>query len=324
MKISPSRRRFLKQSGQAVAATAMLPLLSRSGRAEDSATTYPVTCRDRMLQTIGIEDCWAAMKAVDADGVEARIDDDLSLPGLFHPSETYSCASDAAIEKLQKKLDQEGRIISSLMMGNHFDEKPRYEVRLCVLAAVAAQKMGVPAIRIDVVPRKIPREKFLDFAVDILSEIMEKTESTGVNFAIENHGNTTNDPEFLEPLFERVGSPRLGLTLDTANFYWYGHPLSDLYDIYRKFAPRAFHTHCKSIDYPADKENSERPMGWEYGKYHCPITEGDIDFQKVLAILKKAGYSNDLCIENEMLHRLEPEKARETLAAEIRMLREIR
>jgi sugar phosphate isomerase/epimerase len=129
------------------------------------------------------------------------------------------------------------------------------------------------------------------------------TEGTGVTFGIENHGHTTNDPAFLQPLFERVGSPRLGLTLDTGNFYWFGHPLAKVYGLFEMFAPRVVHTHCKSIKYPAADRDRQRPMGWEYVKYTCPIDEGDLDFHRIVGILRKAGYKNDLCIEDESLSK---------------------
>ena len=35
---------------------------------------------------------------------------------------------------------------------------------------------------------------------------MAATESTGIVFGVENHGKTTNDPEFLDALFAGVGS----------------------------------------------------------------------------------------------------------------------
>ena len=100
------------------------------------------------------------------------------------------------------------------------------------------------------------------------------------------YGTVTNEPSFLERLFDGVGSEHLGLTLDTGNFYWFGHPLDDVYRLYEKFAPRAFHTHIKSIAYPEERRNVRRPMGWEYGKYASPIHQGDIDFRRVIGILE--------------------------------------
>ena len=205
-------------------------------------------------------------------------------------------------------------------MHNHFDQRPDFEVEWGVKTAQAAQALGVKAIRIDIVPRKAMGDKFLDFAVDIMTKLMKATESTGALFAVENHGNTTNNPEFLRSLFERVGSKRLGLTLDTGNFYWYGHPLSKVYQYFAELAPRVYHTHCKSIRYPESEREKTRKMGWEYAKYNCPVYEGDIDFARVAKILRKAGYNNDLCIENESLKRF-PEKERgQIVAREIRFL----
>ena len=123
-------------------------------------------------------------------------------------------------------------------------------------------------------------------------------------------------------MFAGVGSPRLGLTLDTGNFYWFGHPLSKVYQLYEMFAPRVFHTHIKSIGYPAEEREKQREVGWQYGKYHGPIYEGDIDFARVIAILKKAGYTNDLCIENESLGRAKDAPA--VLEKEVALLKKLR
>ena len=64
-------------------------------------------------------------------------------------------------------------------------------------------------------------------------------------------------------------------------------------------------------------------MGWEYGKYNSPIYEGDIDFRRVLKLLRKAGYKNDLCIENESLSKFPAAQRREVLAKEVRYLRKL-
>ena len=183
--------------------------------------------------------------------------------------------------------------------------------------------LGVPAIRIDVVPHKPQTGSFLPLAVDVLTKITRATEATGVNFAIENHGSVTNRPEFLAELFERVGSKRLGLTLDTANFYWFGHPLSRLYKIFEQFADRVFHTHTKSIRYPESEREKQRPIGWKYEQYTCPVYDGDIDFGRIVGILKKAGYSNDLCLEDESLGKFPAARRAEVLVKEVRHLRSV-
>jgi sugar phosphate isomerase/epimerase len=222
-----TRRDFLIGAGCLCGGASLALQLSHSSFAAEAHLRWPVTCRDAMLRSTGQKDCWSALRAIGAEGVEA--------------------------------------------------------------------------------------------------EIIADTEPTGVAFAIENHGTTTNDPAFLATLFKKVGSQRLGLTLDTANFYWFGHPLSKVYELYEAFAPRVSHTHCKSIHYPAAEREKHRPVGWKYAQYACPIGEGDIDFARVAAILHKAGYKNDLCIEDESIFARKPSagEATKQLADETRLLKAV-
>jgi sugar phosphate isomerase/epimerase len=312
------RRRFLAYSACAAGAAAFAPV-----RAADAASKLLVTCRDPFLRYAGKSDCWAAMDALGVDGVEATIDDKLNLPELFHPEKKYALATAEGIAALREDLQKAGRKITALCMYNQYDARPEFEIEWNVRAAKAAAAAGVPAIRIDVVPHKPQTGSFLPLAVDVLTKITRATEATDVNFAIENHGSVTNRPEFLAELFERVGSKRLGLTLDTANFYWFGHPLSKLYKIFEQFADRVFHTHTKSIRYPESEREKQRPIGWKYEQYTCPVYDGDIDFGRIVGILKKAGYSNDLCLEDESLGKFPAAKRAEVLAKEIRHLRSV-
>jgi len=321
MNDSFTRRDFLSYSGGLAAGVAAGSLWTRSALAA-APSRLTVSVRDAMLAHTGERDCWSALRRIGSEGVEAAINDDLALPGLFHGGEKYSLASDAGMARVRTAASAAGQKITALCMYNRFAERPEKEVELCTRAAQAAQAMGVAAIRIDVVPQQLTRPAFLKVATATLARIMAATESTGVAFAIENHGNTTNDPEFLRPLFAGVGSKRLGLTLDTGNFYWFGHPLSKVYDLYEMFAPRVFHTHCKNIGYPAEEREKRRPMGWQYDKYHGPIYAGDIDFRRVVTILKRAGYTNDLCIEDESLGK--SRVAADILTKELRMLKDLR
>jgi sugar phosphate isomerase/epimerase len=314
-----NRRALMAGASRWAAVAVFLPRAARA--AEAAAAGLHVGCRDAHLKLTGAADCWAALDALGADGVEASIDDALALGGLYPKG--YSVADAAGIERLAADAKAAGKRISALCMANRFEERPDAEVAWCAKAARAAKALGVPAIRIDVVPRKLGRDAFLGLATETLKKVIEATEETGVAFGIENHGNTTNDPGFLKALFDGVGSKRLGLTLDTGNFYWYGHPLSKLYEYFEAFAPRVFHTHCKNIRYPEAEREKRRAMGWEYAKYNCPIDEGDVDFTEVVAILKKAGYANDLCVEDESLGKLPATEQGKVLAREVGFLKRL-
>ncbi len=64
-------------------------------------------------------------------------------------------------------------------------------------------------------------------------------------------------------------------------------------------------------------------MGWGYEKYTCPIYEGDVDFRRLVAILRKAGYANDLCVEDESLGHFPASERADILAKEIRFLKSL-
>ncbi|NUQ64560.1 MAG: sugar phosphate isomerase/epimerase [Pirellulales bacterium] len=323
MKLTVNRREFVAGSCAALAGVAL-------GRMSSGFTYAPteqklaVGCRDVHLKVTGADDCWAAMRTIGAESVAATVGDDLSIPALFHPSRKYTLATAEGIEQLAADAKAAGVKVTAFCMSNRFDTRPDFELEWTAKAAEAAKALGAKAIRIDVVPHKLSPQEFPAFAVEILGKLVKATESTGVRFGMENHGGTTNNPEFLRTVFQGVGSDRLGLTLDTANFYWFGHPLSKLYDLYAEFAPRVVHTHCKSIRYPESERETQRQRGWKYGDYCCPIYEGDIDFRRVVEILRKAGYANDLCIENESLGKFPQAEQGSVLAREIEYLKELR
>jgi sugar phosphate isomerase/epimerase len=317
------RREFLERSTRLLAGAGAASLLAGSAPGEETNVTLPVGCRDANLRETGRKDCWSAMRSIGAEVVEATVTDDLSLPGLFHPGRKYSAATPAGIAQLAADAKAAGCRISALCTFNRFAERPDFEIDWCSKAARAAKALAIRVIRIDVVPQRLTRAEFLPLAVKTLKRLLKATDDTGVCFGVENHGNTTNDPEFLKPLLDGVGSDRLGLTLDTGNFYWYGHPLSKVYALYESLAPRVFHTHCKSIKFPPSEREKQRPVGWEYGKYNCPIYEGDIDFRRVVKILLGAGYTGDLCVEDESLGRFPAGERGKILAKEVRYLKDL-
>jgi sugar phosphate isomerase/epimerase len=321
MKNSISRRQFVARSCGLLAGAGVASRLLEAAASEAEHPAILVTCRDGHLRVAGKNDCWSALAKLGAQGVEVSVAEDLSLPGLFHPTRKYTVATAEGIEQVVADMKAANRPITALCMANRFDARPEFELEWATTTAKAAKAIGAKAIRIDVWPQKLPAAKFLAFATEMLKKLIDATESTGVAFGIENHGGTTNDPKFLNALFEAVGSPRLGLTLDTGNFYWYGHPLSKVHEFFQAFASRVFHTHCKSIRFPESEREKKRPMGWKYAQYNCPVDEGDIDFRRLVGIFKKAGYANDLCIEDESLGKYPASRQSEIIARELRFLK---
>lgn len=317
-----SRRRFVKVAGSAALAACCVPP-EETGAADAARQKCLATCRDLYLGLTGQPDCWSALKALGAQGAEVLVNEHLDCPMLKHPDHHYTLATADGIAALKDGMAESGLRVSAFLLGTRFDEQLEQSVKWVRGVAAAADKLGVRAIRIDVAPHRLKPEDFLPFAIRACQRVCEIGADTAVKFGVENHGRCTNDPAFLEKLFDGVGSERLGLTLDIANFYWFGHPLDSLYGIYEKFAPRVVHTHCKNIRYPADRRNVRRPMGWEYDKYESPIYDGDIDFQRVTAILRRANYPGDLCVEDEELGKFPKAEQPEVLKKEIAMLKEL-
>ena len=152
----------------------------------------------------------------------------------------YTVATPAGSEPLDADAKAAGQRITAFCMINRFEKRPEVEIKWCRKSPVRPRRWACRRSASTSCPVKLARAEFLKLSVETLKKIMAATESTGVAFAIENHGTTTNDPVFLNALFEGVGSKRLGLTLDTGNFYWFGHPLSKVYELYETLAPRVF------------------------------------------------------------------------------------
>jgi len=142
-----------------------------------------------------------------------------------------------------------------------------------------------------------------------------------VRIGVENHGRTSNRPELLDKVFAAAGDTRFGLTLDSGNFYWYGHPLDRVYEIMERYADRVCHTHIKNIAYPEQIRDVQREVGHNYGEYVCPIYEGDIDHRRVVRILRAAGYEGALCVEDESLGKFSPHERPEVLKKDVEHLK---
>jgi len=132
----------------------------------------------------------------------------------------------------------------------------------------------------------------------VLRELSSKEK---ISFGLENHAEYSNNPEFFRIIFSALKDSRIGITLDSGNFYWYGFPLDRVYQLFTEFAPYTKHAHIKNIKYPAELRHKQREIGYEYLKYVSPIYEGDIEHGKLVESLKKVSYEEGLCIEDESL-----------------------
>lgn len=269
---------------------------------------YP-SIRDAMISGGEFETPVQGLRHLAIEAVEVCLGNDLSVPSLESPdSFVIGDATEAAAYRTH--LDTLAVRCSSLLTARDLSTGDRAEhIAWLTLAVGIGDALGCESIRIDSV---LSREKELsyrervDIFCSVLGAVLDATGSSRVALAIENHGMYGNSLGFLLNVLEELDDERAGLTLDTANFYWRGYPLGEVYGMLKLLAPYARHTHVKNIAYPEDKREISRDIGWEYEKFMCPLDEGDIDHGHVLRMLAGAGYRGDVCIENEALSRYAP------------------
>ena len=269
----------------------------------------------------------AGLDAMGLDSVELEYSRDRSVFSLDSTSsEKESLAGDAAINAFGAKCSRLKCGISGLLLHNNFGaEDLEAELDWVICCLKAADRLGAKAVRIDAIMSADDQslESRAQHFADCMAKVLDATSDLDVEMGVENHGRLGNEPEFLDLLFRKADSPRLGVTLDTANLYWYGHPLSKVHQIIEHFAPKVKHTHIKNINFPQNKREIRREIGWEYGKYASSLREGDIDMNYVVKVLRDAGYSGALCVEDESLGRRSEQEGREVMVDDARFLREL-
>ncbi len=251
----------------------------------------------------------SGLEALRTGAVEFEVNREMRVLNLepVNGAEHSVLDSEQAIEAWAEHLAEHGIRASAFLLMNDFNRQDvEAEVAWVTAVVKAAGQLAIPAVRIDAAMSG-ESEMSLDARVqrfaDCMKRVLDATDYHIVELGIENHGRQGNDPDFLDRVLDSVGSPRLGLTLDTGNFYWAGHPLDRVYEIIEHFAGRVKHTHAKNIAYPEEVQQVQRELGWRYGDFVSPLPDGDIDHFKVARILEKAGYDGDLCLEDESLGR---------------------
>ena len=287
---------------------------------------YP-SVRDDILRFAEYPTIKMGLDALGFDAVELGVARDFTITSITEAGARLDISKAAGLDELRNQLDAASVRASALLVENNFGRDDLDEEINWVITAVrAAKELNAHTVRIDAImhgEHDLPLETRVDTFAGAMARILDATSGMNVDMGIENHGFQGNQPQFLDMVLDRVGSSRLGLTMDTGNFYWAGHPLDRVYEILEHFAPRAKHTHAKNIKYPPETRNIQRELGWEYGKYVSSMREGDIDHARVVAILRKAGYDRDLCLEDESLGKWSVEQRQATLKQDADFFREI-
>lgn len=283
-----------------------------------------VAVRDAMIYQAGFPSVAEAAPYLGISIVEVAIDLEGRVRSLRSDA-TLDLTTESGLEALRGELARHGLRISAFLCAQDFNaDDPVPHIQWVVQAVRAAEALGVPAVRVDSAMTgqvDLAFQARVQIFADALQDVLWDTPESPVTLGIENHGRQGNDPYWMRGVLDRISNPRVGLTLDVGNWYWYGHPLSTVYNIYAEHAQRVKATHVKNIGYPEELRETQREVGYEYGKYCCPLDEGDLDMTRIAGLLAGAGYDGPLTIEDESLGKYPAEERPAILKRDVDHLR---
>lgn len=246
----------------------------------------------------------AGLRHLGLEAIELEINRDLEVYSLDSFARV-NLQDPALLRDYRTALNDAGVAASCLLtMCDFSGENPEANVVWMARVVELAAELGAGSVRVDTAMHAeadLPFGERVAVFVRDLGGVIARTPGHPVDLGMENHGHQGNNLAFLLNIIQDVGSERLGMTLDTGNFYWRGYPLSEVYGILKVLAPHAKHTHLKNINYPPELRETVRESGFEYMRYVSTLEKGDIDHGHVVHMLGNAGYTGDLCIENESL-----------------------
>jgi len=110
-----------------------------------------------------------------------------------------------------------------------------------------ARAMDIPVVRAFAgdVREGLTLDRLYPRMVAGFKEVMQCIAGWGLTVGIENHGHLINNGDYLWSLLQDVGSPSLGITLDTGNFCWAGHSIDTAQRFFEKLAPAIVNVHVK-------------------------------------------------------------------------------
>jgi sugar phosphate isomerase/epimerase len=183
------------------------------------------------------------------------------------------------LDKLKTACQKAGVKIACFAIGNDFtmvDDKEREKQIKSVIDSVnIASYLGAPTMRVFSGTRSVA-DAAIRRIIEAYKEVVPTAKKLNVKMGIENHWGVSVNPDNVIRIIEGVGSPYLGSCPDFGNW----QP-DDRYTGMAMVAPYAVHAHAKSLAFLANGE------------------EKDLDYKRILDILRDEGYDDALSIEFE-------------------------
>jgi sugar phosphate isomerase/epimerase len=207
----------------------------------------------------------------------------LGLPGAELTSYYFpESVDDAYILKLKRHCHLRGITVSGGAIRNDFCQSDMAKIEKDIehtnLWTDRYALLGAPAIRIfaGTQPKDQSWEATIQRCVAACQKVCQHAEKKGVWMALENHGGVTAKAEGLLEIVRQVDSPFFGVNFDCGNFSSTDDPYAELEAI----APYAVNAQLK-VDITVAGQR------------------GETDLERVLKILRDAGYSGWVALEYE-------------------------
>ena len=184
---------------------------------------------------------------------------------------------------LRAQTHRLGLSISGTAIGNDFclaeGDARQKQLAECREWIDYAAIMGAPTIRIFAgsVPQNDTEDAAIERCVAGINECLQYAATKGIFLALENHGGITATPKQMFKIIDKINaSPWFGVNFDSGNFQ-----TEDPYADMAMIAPYAVNAQIKASISPSGKE--KQPA----------------DFQRIVKILKDAGYRGFVALEYE-------------------------
>ncbi len=311
------RRKFIEQSGQLVLGAGLLQLAacansSDNTNTEGTANTEEISTNGELFFKISLAQ-WSLHRTL-FDGKMDNLDfaatarNNYGIDGIEYVNQFFKDkAKDETYLAEMKKRAEDNGVKSLLIMidgegslGELEDAKRKISVENHYKWIDAAHFLGCHSIRVNA-GGSGTMEEVAKAAAQSLSELSDYASQAGLNVCVENHGGYSSNGEWLAGVMKAVGKPNCGTLPDFGNFCikrGEGECLEE-YDRYKgvtELMPFAKAVSAKSNVFGADGQ------------------ESNIDYSRILKIVKDAGYTGYIGIEYEGSELSEDEGIKATKA----------
>ncbi len=232
----------------------------------------PLAGHTNSYHTYGFDEALAGIAAAGYKGVELT-----AVPGW---TEHVDLGTPPAT--VRRKLESYG--LEAVSLSGHSDLTTAEGLAHGIRAVRWAAEYGLPVMNTAVGGHESADENESAFLANI-GALADAAEAAGVVVALEIHGDIMASSEVTIPLLGRIGRESIRVNYDTANVEFYSgeRAVDDL----PKIIPYLAHVHLKDT------------VGGK-GVWNFPaLGDGAVDFGRVLAILRGAGYEGPYSVEIE-------------------------